>query len=147
MTAATITRPTTRKVAKPAVSKTPASSVERDFIKGRDSAIGCLEEAQHFHDAQSEEPNRMRWIRKGKPQDNFVHGWIADAAGETRLYKTMRSAASARCSRTTSPTRLGRCIHTPTGSPTPSTWAAKLVPMAPRPCRLSFKTILATATR
>lgn len=81
MTAATVTRPNTRTVAKPEVSKAPVSSAERDFIKGRDSAIGCLEEAQHFHDAQSEEPNRMRWIRKGKPQDNFVHGWIADAVG------------------------------------------------------------------
>lgn len=74
---ATPTRPkATTKRAKPAPSPT-----EREFIKGRDLAIHCLEEAQAFEVYQSPAPNRLRWARKGEAQDNFVLGYIADTVG------------------------------------------------------------------
>jgi len=71
----------TRPKAAPKRAKSAGSSEERDFIQGRDWAIRCLEEAQEHEDGQSKTTSRLRWVRKGEPQENFVLGWIADAVG------------------------------------------------------------------
>lgn len=73
-------------VATPARSRTAKNTPgklreEREFIKGRDWAIKCLEEAQGLSEDGYEGTSRMRWMRGGKSQDNYVLGWVADAVG------------------------------------------------------------------
>lgn len=80
MTTAVVQRRAKPKAATPP-TKPAVSSEEREFIQGRDWAIRCLEDAQAFEEAQTEETNCLRWVRKGQPQDNFVLGWIADTVG------------------------------------------------------------------